>query len=321
MKMKILVVVFALSAFLLCRILSLSKLLLIIALPGGFLVVTTLLNKYRYKRAYYNDFPNAFRVFLGVLGGVLIDFFPSPTLVGLGLLAIIAGLLANDEAMRRVYRGRGVIALSGIDGTGKSTHVRNIYRWLRRRGVRCRIIPFHRYLFLDKVGGFRSRVRGTAELMKRMDRRPPGWVPARTSRLSIIRPYLALVDNILLYLTRVVPAIWRGEYVVCDRFIWDNYVKHKMLGYGTRYLFQLSTIIKPKAGMIFDLPSEVAVKRVGKRDFHYQYTKEQYDVERREFRRIAKKLGYPVINTDRPMEETWREIEAYLTKLEKQGWK
>jgi len=316
MKMKILVVVFALSAFLLCKILALSKLLLILALPGGFLVVTTLLNKYRYKRAYYNDFPNAFRVFLGVLGGVLIGFFPSLILVGLGLLAIAAGLLANDEAIRRVYRGRGVIVLSGIDGTGKSTHARNIYRWLRRRGAGCRIIPFHRYLFLDKVGGFRSRVRGTAEMVRRMGRRPPGWVPARTSKFSLIRPYLALVDNILLYLTRVVPAIWRGEYVICDRFIWDNYVKHKMLGYGTRYLFRLSTAIRPWAGIIFDLPSEVAVKRVGERDFHYQYTKEQYDVERREFRRIARRLGYPVISTDQPPEDTWREIERYLEKRE-----
>ena len=316
MKMKVLVVVFALSAFLLCRFLALSKLLVIITLPGGFLVVTTLLNKYKYKRAYYNDFPNALRVFLGVLGGVLIDFFPSLFLVGLGVLAIIAGLLANDEAVRRVYRGRGVIVLSGIDGTGKSTHARNILRWLRGKGKRCRIVPFHRYLFLDKVGGFRSRVRGTAELVRSMDRRPLGWIPAKTSRLSLIRPYLALLDNVLLYLVRVLPAIWRGEYVVCDRFIWDNYVKHKMLGYGTRYLFRLSTAIRPWAGMIFDLPSEVAVDRVGKRDFHYQYTKEQYDVERKEFRRIARRLGYPIISTNRPPEDTWREIERYLEARE-----
>jgi len=316
MKMKVLVLVFALLSFLLCRFLAVSKLLVILALPGGFLVVTTLLNKYRYRRAYYNDFPNVLRVFLGVLGGVLIDFFPSLALTGLGVLAVVAGLLANDEAIRRVYRGRGVIVLSGIDGTGKSTHARNIYQWLKRRGKQCRIIPFYRYLFLDKVGGFRARVRGTTELIRRMKRRPRGWVPAKTSKLSLIRPYLALMDNILLYLVKVVPAIWRGEYVVCDRFIWDNYVKHKMLGYNTRHLLQLSTTIRPWAGIIFDLPSKVAVERVGKRSFHYQYTKEQYDAERREFRRIAHRLGYPIINTNQPPEDTWREIERYLKARE-----
>jgi len=311
--MKIIVMLLSILTLILSRWFVVPNFFWIFVFPIVFCVITVYINKYKRRISYYNDFPNVLRVFSGCLGGVLLSFYDIFRVI-LGLLFVLFGILANDEAMRRVYRNRGLIVLSGIDGTGKSTHAKKIAYWLRQKGIRCRILPFHKYVFLDKLSALRLRMRKKKKVTLR--KKPPlGWVPAKTTRFSLIRPYLALLDNLLLYLFRVVPCIWRGEHVICDRFIWDNYVKHKMLGYNVRFLFKLSTIIKPKVGMIFDLPPEVAVKRVGKRGFHYQYTVEQYEIERREFKKIGEKLGYVTINTNQPKEKTWKEIEDYLKQF------
>jgi len=309
MKMKIIAGFFSLFTLLAVTLLSVPKLLWVFLPPAIFLLITTYVNIKR-KISYYNDFPNVLRVFFSCFGGFLLSSGHVLEAV-LGFLFILLGVFANDEAMRRVYRNKGVIVLSGIDGTGKSTHAKKIAYWLKQRGIRCRILPFHKYVFLDKLSNLRLRVRKKRKRI--LERKPPpGWIPAKTTKFSFIRPYLALIDNLLLYLLKVVPYVWRGEYVICDRFIWDNYVKHKMLGYNTRFLFKLSTIIKPKAGIIFDLPADVAVKRVAKRSFHYQYTAEQYEIEIKEFRKIGKKLGYKTVNTEQPIERTWEEIKEYL---------
>jgi len=313
--MKIIVMLLSILTLILSRWFVVPNFFWIFVFPIVFCVITVYINKYKRRISYYNDFPNVLRVFFGCLGGVLLSFYDIFRVI-LGLLFVLFGILANDEAMRRVYRNRGLIVLSGIDGTGKSTHAENIRSWLEQNGIRCKIVPFHRYVFLDKLSRFRLRFHKEGRMMKTGEKSPPrGWIPAKTSKFSFIRPYIALIDNFFLYLIRVVPSICRRKYVICDRFIWDNYVKHKMLGYNTRYLFELSTVIKPKIGMIFDVPSEVAVERVSGREFHYQYTKEQYDVERVEFKKIAKKLNYPIINTDKPPEQTWSDIIEYLTKI------
>lgn len=71
--------------------------------------------------------------------------------------------------------------------------------------------------------------------------------------------------------------------------------------------------------MIFDVPSETAVERVRQKDFHYQYTKEHYEIERKEFKKIGKQLGYPIINTNQPIEKTWKQIENYLSPFLKKN--
>jgi len=310
--MKVVVVLFSIFTLTVSRYITVSKLLWIFASPAVFCAVTTYVNKYKRRISYYNDFPNVLRVFFGCLGGVLLESY-SLFYVIFGLLFVLLGIFANDEPMRSVYRNKGVIVLSGIDGTGKSTHAKKICEWLRQNGFTCRNVRFHRYLFLDKLSKFRLKVK-REKVEKPRGKPPPGWIPAKTSKFSFVRPYLALLDNFLLYALRVVPCVWRGECVVCDRFIWDNYVKHKALGYNAAFLFRFATFVKPNIGLIFDLPSEVAVERVGQRDFHYQYKIEQYEAERKDFRNIAEKLGYVIINTNQPIQRTWIEVDNYLSQ-------
>lgn len=304
MKMKVTVILVSLTLIVLEIFFPISKALIILVPPIAFGLVATILSV-RKGISYLNELPNVLRVLFASIGAALIGFF-SPLSVVLGFLFILLGVFANDEAMRRLYRQKGVIVLTGIDATGKSTHARNISSWVKSKGIECEILPFHRYLFLGRLSGLRKSGGTTSQATENR-------VPvAKTSKFSLIRPYIALVDNVIFYVLKVLPRIAKQEYVICDRFIWDNYVKHKALGYNTRFLFRPSTLIKPQIGIVFDLPAEIAFERVEKREKHLRYSIEQYEIERIEFKKIAGMLDYPVVDTNEPIQQTLNRIEAYL---------
>lgn len=247
--------------------------------------------------SYLNELPNTLRFMVACVGG----------LVGgvLGVFLFLLSYFGNDETMRRLYRQKGVIVLTGIDSTGKSTYARKIHSHLTAKGVNCRVLKFDKYLFLEKLSSLRRNQPSHIDDVR--------VSTAKTSILSFLRPYLALADNILLYISKAFPSIARRGIVICDRFIWDNSIKHKALGYPTFLLFNLSTLLKPPNGIVLDVPTEVAYERVEKRKSHKHYSLGQYETERTEFRRVARILKYPVINTDEPFIETWNRIESLIT--------
>jgi len=307
MKMKVVVTIVTVLLIVLELLFPLPKALIILAPPTIFGLIATI-RSFRKRISYLNELPNVLRVLFASIGAALMSYF-SFFYVVVGFLFVLLGVFTNDEAVRRLYRQKGVIVLTGIDATGKSTHARNISLWLKSKGIRCKILPFHKYLFLGKLSGLKKDREKAARAVRKR-------VPlAGTSKLSLVRPYLALVDNVLFYVLTILPRIAKREYVVCDRFIWDNYVKHKALGYNTRFLFRFSTLIKPQIGIVFDLPADVAFERVEKRERHLRYSIEQYEIERREFRKIAKMLNYPVIETNEPIQQTWNKTEAYLSQF------
>jgi len=261
-----------------------------------YLIVATTI-KMRQGFSWRNELPNAFRVFLVSLGAFTHQFLL------LGLPLVLVGFLFNDEAMRRLYRNKGVIVLSGVDGTGKSTHAQNIKSWVERKGLKCNIVRFHKYLLLS------WRKKNSGSLVA---------VVGGKSRLSFIRPYVALLDNIVFYLLCVLPHVASGECVVCDRFVWGNYVKHKALGYPTRFMFWLATLIRPRATVILDVSAETSYNRVIERHGHLIYSVDQIEVERAEFRRIAYVFGYPIVKAEGSKDQTWRVLK---TVLERRGIK
>jgi dTMP kinase len=97
-----------------------------------------------------------------------------------------------------MMRGR-FITLEGIDGAGKSSHLRWIARYLRRRGIRVKVT------------------------------REPGGTPAgeRLRRLVLGSRHRlhAETETLLMFAARrehlakvIAPALERGVWVVCDRF-------------------------------------------------------------------------------------------------------
>ena len=258
-----------------------------------------------------NDVPNALRVFLASLGGYFVTlsrtfFFPSA-----GVILLVAALYLNDEFQRRVVsalrqgkRG-GTIALLGIDGSGKSSHSMFIARWLEERGYACTVMPFHKYLFVERLAAIFSAGGSRGEGGERFRFRRGG---------NPIRPLASLLDNLILQFSSSVGCRLEGRVVIYDRFIWSTYVKYKALGYPVKTISGLYLSPKPTSALVLNVPVDRSLKVIQERVSHIHYPREVLESERQEYLGIAKVKGYPVIDATAPFAEVQEKIESHLDR-------
>src|ERR1700720_1175380 len=137
------------------------------------------------------------------------------------------------------------ITFEGIDGSGKSTHLKRAAEWLAQQGVACRqthepggtpLGDALRQLFLDRRWG---ALDGTVELLMLFASR-------RQHLLEVIEPALAA-----------------GEIVLCDRFT-DSTVAYQGRGRGVplELIDQIDLLAtgrrRPDRTLLFDLPAPAA---------------------------------------------------------------
>lgn len=253
-----------------------------------------------------NDVPNALRVFLASVSGLL--FALSRAFFGLSLafVALAAAFLLNDEYQRRALdslkRGRrgGAVALLGIDGSGKSTHAEALEAWVRERGYHCTRVPFHRYLF---VGRLSSAVGG-------------GSKPSGLRRQgNPLRPLLSLADNLLLHVLSSFGRGIEGRVVLYDRYIWSTYVKYQALGYPVRPLRWLYLLPRPRVSIVLDVSVEKSYGVIQARTHHIRYRRDVLSEERGEYLAIARQTGSPVVDATREYAGVQRDLELILSPL------
>ncbi len=140
------------------------------------------------------------------------------------------------------------ITFEGLDGSGKSTHLREAFRWLEDNDVDCQVAqepggtPLGeaiREMFLDPRWG---EIDGTVEALL-------VFASRRQHLLEVIEPALA-----------------EGRHVICDRFT-DSTFAYQGYGRGVpisilREVDRLATGGRvPDRTLLFDLPAEVARQR------------------------------------------------------------
>ena len=140
------------------------------------------------------------------------------------------------------------ITFEGLDGSGKSTHLRESFRWLEDHDIECQVAqepggtPLGeaiRETFLDPRWG---EIDGTVEALM-------VFASRRQHLLEVIEP--ALAD---------------GRHVICDRFT-DSTFAYQGYGRGVpiailREVDRLATGGRvPDWTLLFDLPAEVARER------------------------------------------------------------
>ncbi len=264
-----------------------------------------------------NEAPNAFRLWAAILGGLLagsgikgVEVFSIVT----GMLLLALSLLLNDEDMRRWYRllfpkGGFMLVLLGIDGSGKSTHMKRILELYRRLGLDVAGQHYHVYLFVDKLSRVSS---GKGGKPLNIERYYFAYGGSARRVLRLIRAMLSLLDNMLLYLLVIKPKLMRGKVVVSHRFMWSTYIKYKALGYPVGWLRKPWFLLKPHYALVFDIPGAVSHRRILERREHIRYPPRILEEERMEYLDIARRYGYPVISTNgRSVEETWREVKRH----------
>ena len=200
-------------------------------------------------------------------------------------------------------RGR-FITLEGIDGAGKSSHLRWLTRYLRGRGIQVKVTR--------EPGGT-----PTGERLRR-------WVLASRQRLHAETETLLMFAARREHLARVIePALERGIWVVCDRFTDATYA-YQSGGSGVPWE-KVSTLeqwvhpgLKPNLTLLFDISPATGRSRTGGKRKPDRFEREQdayFERVRGAYLRRAQAdpARVRVINAHGSLAEVRKELEKVLS--------
>jgi dTMP kinase len=202
-------------------------------------------------------------------------------------------------------RGR-FITLEGIDGAGKSSHLRWIARFLRARGIKVKVT------------------------------REPGGTPAgeklRRMVLGSRQPLHAETETLLMFAARrehlakvITPALKRGIWVLCDRFTDATYayqsggsgVTWDKVGALERWVHP---DLQPDLTILFDVSPAVGRQRTARkrnrdrfereRDAYYRRARTAYLRRARENTRRIR-----ILDAGKSLPEVKKELEKILSRL------
>ncbi len=161
-------------------------------------------------------------------------------------------------------------------------------------------MPFHRYLFVERLSTISSGGRRGSKARRRG---------------NPLRPVLSLLDNLLLQLSSSIGCRIEGTVVIYDRFIWSTYIKYEALGYPVRPLAFLYLLPRPLFAVVLDVPVDKSLRVIDERVAHIHYPRAVLEHERESYLRIARRNGYPVIDATGSFEDVQATIEGHLARL------
>ncbi len=143
------------------------------------------------------------------------------------------------------------ITLEGIDGAGKSTHVRWLARFLRERGIRLKVTR--------EPGGT-----AVGEKLRRLVLGGTQQLHPETETLLMFAARREHLEKVIL------PALRRGEWVLCDRFTDATYAYQAG---GSRVAWDKIRVLErwvqrglqPDRTVLFDVSPAVGRQRAGRK--------------------------------------------------------
>lgn len=135
-----------------------------------------------------------------------------------------------------------LIVVEGIDGSGKSTQVSLLYSWLQNQG--CKV-------FFSEWN--------SSELVKPITKRGK-------KRQSLVPSTFALVhstDFADRFERKILPLLHAGYIVLCDRYVYTAWARDSARGCPEEWVRALYSFArKPDLAFFFDVPLEVALRRI-----------------------------------------------------------
>lgn len=195
------------------------------------------------------------------------------------------------------------ITLEGIDGAGKSTHLRWIARFLRRRGLKVKVTR--------EPGGT-----AVGEKLRRLVLGSKRALHPETETLLMFAARREHLDKV------IVPALAAGRWVLCDRFTDATYA-YQAAGSGVNWkkigvLEQwVQEGLQPDLTILFDVSPVVGRRRAGRRKNPDRFEREKgayYRRVRNAYLRRAREnpRRMRVIDSSRSLSEVDKELEKLL---------
>jgi dTMP kinase len=212
---------------------------------------------------------------------------------------------------RRSPRRGKLIVVEGIDGSGKTTQIKLLHKWLEARG--------HQVVFTEW---------NSSDLVRQATKRGKKKNLLTPTTFSLLHA-TDFADR-LTY--RIIPYLKAGITVLADRYIYTAYARDVARGVDPRWARDLySFAVKPDATFYFRVPIDVAVDRIlgarAKIKFYeagMDLGLSQDPVESfrafqgrviEEYDRMTEEFGFRVIDGTRPIDSQQQQVRSIVARL------
>lgn len=193
--------------------------------------------------------------------------------------------------------------IEGLDGSGKSTQVKLLAEWFAARGLPC----------------FATRQPGDGPLGKLARAATYGEFPVERESLSL----LFAAEHYQHYREKIAPALERGEYVICDRYYYSNFVYQGTNAAAVERIFSYNQAAmaakKPDAVFFIDVPPEECMRRIAasRAEISIFETLDKLKAHRERFIALFERLSpseniIKIDNTDNDKNMVFQQITDYI---------
>ena len=135
-----------------------------------------------------------------------------------------------------------LIAVEGLDGSGKSTQIYLVYKWLLGLGYKVFFTEWN-----------------SSELVKEATKKAKKRRLLTPTTFSLIHA----TDFADRYERQILPMLKGGYIVLCDRYIYTSYARDTVRGCDTAWLRKLYGFVQePDITLYFKVPLEIALARI-----------------------------------------------------------
>ena len=207
-----------------------------------------------------------------------------------------------------------LISISGLDGAGKTTQIDLMTQYLHDQNISVKYI-WSRGGYTPGFLLLKNILRKLAgKKMPRAGRNSEREKKLQNPKIAKLWLTIAIIDMLFLYAVYFRILMLFGRTIIADRYIWDTLIDFRLnfknIDVEKMFLWKVLVfcIPKPDVALYLDIPLEVSVDRLSRKDEPFPDSKETLSNRLDNYKKLNKQAKWKYINAMQSIEKVHNDI-------------